>query len=96
MSSKGIPSARERGDARDVIAGLSVGDVVRVTGDGVTDAEMTVTRGPHRSDGAFGHPDSVGVTVSFGPGRFATRVSADGIASGAVRVELVRRAGGDA
>jgi hypothetical protein len=39
--------------------------------------EMIVTVGPRRSDGPYGSPESLHVTVSFGPGRYATEVGVD-------------------
>lgn len=59
-----------------LISSLKVGDKVRVTRDGRTN-EMIVTVGPRRADGAYGSPESLHVTVSFGPGRYATEVGVD-------------------
>lgn len=62
--------------AIDVIAGLKVGDRVRVTNPQGRTNDLVVSRGPRRSDGAFGSPESLSVTVSFGPGRYSFEVSA--------------------
>lgn len=62
--------------AYNLIIGLKVGDRVRVTRDGRAN-EMIVTVGPRRADGAYGSPESLHVTVSFGPGRYATEVGVD-------------------
>lgn len=61
--------------AIDLITSLRPGDRVKVTRDGRTNV-MNVQSPPSRSDGRFGSPESTGVTVSYGPGRYATRVEA--------------------
>lgn len=60
-----------------LISSLRVGDKVRVTRAGEKTYDMYVSRGPSRSDGAYGSPESLRVTVTFGPGRYATEVSVD-------------------
>lgn len=62
-------------EAMELLQSLRVGDTVRVTRDGRTD-ELTVTRPAHLSDGPHGAPDSIAVTVSHGPGRYACDVKA--------------------
>lgn len=62
--------------AQALIMSLKVGDKVRLTRDGRTN-EMYVSVGPRRSDGAYGSPESLHVTVTFGPGRYATEVGVD-------------------
>lgn len=59
-----------------LIASLKDGDRVRVTTEGRT-SEMFVRGAPRRSDGAFGPPESLHVTVTYGPGRYATEVGVD-------------------
>lgn len=61
--------------AIDLIASLKVGDKVEVTRDGLTSV-MTVQSATTRSDGAYGEIESTGVTVGYGPGRYATRIEA--------------------
>lgn len=63
-------------EAVALIESLRPGVRVRVTRDGRS-GEMTVTRGPHHSDGVFGDAGSLAVTVSYGPGRYTTEVSVD-------------------
>ncbi|MEW2463081.1 hypothetical protein AB0872_20555 [Microbacterium sp. NPDC047426] len=86
-------------DAIDFLSSLRVGDTVRVTRGGRTE-EVRVTRPAHRSDGPHGAWDSIAVTVSHGPGRYAFDITAEAMAPrkpGLVltpqTVELVRRAG---
>lgn len=62
-------------EAIELIASLKDGDPVLVTQDGRTSV-MFVSGGPRRSDGAFGPLESTGVTVTYGPGRYATRIEA--------------------
>jgi hypothetical protein len=71
-------------EATSLIESLKPGMRVRVVRHGGTPAVMTVTRGPHRSNGAFGDAYSLAVTLSFGPGRYITDVAVD---------HLVRRRG---
>jgi hypothetical protein len=68
---------REFVKAFALISSLSVGDWVRVQRAGERVYEMYVSRGPRRSDGAYGSPESLHVTVTFGPGRYATEVGVD-------------------
>ena len=76
------PEHRERARAAlGILASLNVGDAVTVTNDGKEHA-MTVTRSARRSDGAFGSWESTRVTVSLGPGRWSTEITAEGIGSG--------------
>jgi hypothetical protein len=63
--------------AQELIGSLKVGDRVRVQRAGEKAYEMYVSRGPTRSDGPFGSPESLHVTVTFGPGRYATEVGID-------------------
>ncbi|WP_328967910.1 hypothetical protein [Streptomyces sp. NBC_00239] len=58
------------------IQSLKIGERVKVTRDGRTN-EMFVSSGPTRCDGPYGSYESMGVTVTFGPGRYSTRVQAD-------------------
>lgn len=60
-----------------LISSLKVGDKVRVQRAGEKSYDMYVSRGPSRSDGSFGSPESLHVTVTFGPGRYATEVGVD-------------------
>lgn len=76
-----MPIRREIWDAIDTLSVLKVGDSVEVTEDGRT-STMLVTRPIHRSDGAFGSVESNRVTVSYGPGRYATEVHAERMADG--------------
>lgn len=66
---------RSMAAAVEFIARLKTGDRVRVTREGRT-YDLTVSRMPRRSDGAFGSRESLGVTVTFGPGRYAFEVNA--------------------
>lgn len=70
---------REFVKAYELIASLKVGDRVRVTRPGGTydRVVMTVSQGPRRSGGQFGSPESLHVTVTFGPGRYAFEVGVD-------------------
>lgn len=68
---------REFVKAYDLIASLKVGDRVRVTQQGEKTYDMIVSQGPRRSDGPFGPPESLHVTVTFGPGRYAFEVGVD-------------------
>lgn len=61
--------------AFSLIGSLRVGDRVRVQRAGQSEYEMYVSRGPRRSEGSCGAPESLHVTVTFGPGRYATEVS---------------------
>lgn len=63
------------GSAFSLIGSLKVGDKVRVRRTGQKEHEMYVSRGPRRSEGSCGSPESLHVTVTFGPGRYATEVS---------------------
>lgn len=63
--------------AFELISHLKVGDWVRVQRGGERAYEMYVSRGPRRSDVAYGSPESLHVTVTFGPGRYATEVGVD-------------------
>ncbi|WP_425837463.1 hypothetical protein [Streptomyces fractus] len=83
--------------AISLIGSLKDGDRVRVTLDGRM-YDMTVVGRPTRSDGAFGELESVGVTVSLGPGRYSTRVAAEnlvrtsrgrGFVGGGAELELI-------
>lgn len=65
-------------EAIALISSLKDGDPVLVTRDGRTKL-MFVSGAPRRSDGAFGSPESTRVTVTFGPGRYATEVAADNL-----------------
>ncbi|MFG2292005.1 hypothetical protein [Streptomyces sp. NPDC048603] len=58
------------------IESLKIGDRVKVTRDGRTN-EMFIASRPTRCDGPFGSYESIGVTVTFGPGRYSTRIQAD-------------------
>jgi hypothetical protein len=78
---------------------LRRGDTVRVTSGGRT-SELKVTRPAHYSDGPHGAYESLAVTVSYGPGRYAFDVTAQAMAPGKPglvltpqAVELVARAG---
>lgn len=62
--------------------------LVRVHVDNV-DHLMVVSRGPRRSDGAFGSPESTRVTVSYGLGKWSFEVVADAVAAGRVGIEPV-------
>jgi hypothetical protein len=75
----------EMTQAISLIQSLKNGEKVRVTRDGRT-YEMTVVGSPNRCDGAFGPLESIGVTVTLGPGRYSTRVAAEHL----VRTQLGR------
>lgn len=62
--------------AFSLIASLEEGDKVRVTQGGRTSV-MIVSRGPRRGEGNYGSPESLHVTVTYGPGRYATEVGVD-------------------
>jgi hypothetical protein len=62
--------------AHALIASLHEGDRVRVTQGGKA-RDMIVSVGPRRSDGTFGSPESLHVTVTYGPGRYAFEVGVD-------------------
>ncbi|MET7363202.1 hypothetical protein ABZS76_32860 [Streptomyces sp. NPDC005562] len=73
-----VPEAavpRSMMDAVAFLGGLKVGDRVRVTREGRT-ADLTVSWGPRRADGALGSVESTRVTVSYGVGRYSFEVSA--------------------
>lgn len=57
-------------EAERLLYSLRFGDTVRVTRDGRTE-EVTVTNPAHYADGPHGAYDSLAVTVSHGPGRYA-------------------------
>jgi hypothetical protein len=63
--------------AHALISSLRVGDRVRVQRAGERAYDMTVSVGPRRSDGQFGSPESLHVTVTLGPGRYATEIGVD-------------------
>jgi hypothetical protein len=63
--------------AHALISSLRVGDRVRVQRAGEKSYDMIVSRGPRLADGAYGSPESLRVTVTFGPGRYATEVGVD-------------------
>ena len=65
-------------EAIQLIGSLKDGDLVRITRDGRINV-MIVSGKPRRADGAFGSPESTRVTVTYGPGRYATEVSADNL-----------------
>ncbi len=75
------PTQRRKLDALRLLESLKHGDRVRLTNDGRT-YDMTVTRGPRRSDGGRGSWESAGVLVTLGVGRWSTRVDVAGMASG--------------
>lgn len=60
-----------------LISSLKVGDWVRVQRAGERTYEMYVSQGPRRSDGPYGSPESLHVTVTFGPGRYSFEVGVD-------------------
>jgi hypothetical protein len=62
-------------EAVSFLAGLKVGERVRVTREGRT-ADLTVSMGPRRCDGPFGSIESTHVTVSYGVGRYSFEVNA--------------------
>lgn len=62
--------------AFDLISHLKVGDRVRLTESGRTH-DMYVSTAPRLCDGAFGPPESLQVTVTFGPGRYSTEVAVE-------------------
>jgi hypothetical protein len=66
---------RSMADAIAFLGSLKAGDRVRVTREGRT-ADLVVSRGPRRSDGAFGSPESTQVTVSYGVGRYSYEINA--------------------
>lgn len=80
-------TARSR-EALALLTKLRAGDRVIVRLDS-GDAEMTVSREARRSDGAYGSWESTRVTVTFGPGRYSTEISADGVGHG---YQAIRRA----
>src|SRR6266540_17933 len=63
--------------AHALISSLKIGDKVKIQRAGERAYEMYVSREPSRSDGSFGSPESLHVTVTFGPGRYATEVGVD-------------------
>lgn len=65
-------------EAVELIASLKDGDPVLVTRDGRTNL-MFVAGAPRRCDGQYGPLESLRVTVTFGPGRYATEVSAENL-----------------
>jgi hypothetical protein len=67
---------REMAEAIQLIGSLKDGDLVRVTRDG-HEHVMIVSGSPRRADGAFGSLGSIRVTVTYGPGKYATEVGAD-------------------
>ncbi|MFJ6720544.1 hypothetical protein [Streptomyces sp. NPDC091259] len=68
----------EMAAAISFIQSLKPGDRVRVAEYGQT-YEMGVTTHPTLCDGRHGPMESIGVTVSFGPGRYSRRVQADNL-----------------
>lgn len=79
--------------AVDLLASFDVGDPVRVTFDGRVH-DMVVSRAIHRSDGQFGSYESSRITVTFGPGRYATEVTAEQLAAGSQTLEKLEKEGG--
>jgi len=77
---------RKKLHALRLIESLKHGDRVRLTTDGRT-YDMTVGRGPNRSDGGSGSWESTGVVVTLGVGRWSTRVDVDAVASGRYTLE---------
>lgn len=69
---------REMVEAIQLIASLKDGDPVLVTQDGRTNL-MFVSGESRRCDGAYGPAESTRVTVTFGPGRYATEVAAENL-----------------
>ena len=65
-------------EAMTLIGSLRDGDLVQVTQDGRTNV-MIVSGTPSKADGPFGSAESIGVTITYGPGRYATRVQADNL-----------------
>jgi len=65
-------------EAIQLIGSLRDGDLVRVTQDGRSHV-MIVSGPPRRADGPFGSPESTRVTVTYGPGKYATEVAADNL-----------------
>jgi hypothetical protein len=76
-----MPVDRKIRAAVDVLATLRQGQEVRLTQDGRTHV-MYVSREIHRCDGSFGSFESSRVTVTFGPGRYSTDVTAERMAAG--------------
>ena len=73
-----------------LLASLKVGDAVTLTEDGrVLSPGLYVSREARRSGGEFGSWESLRVTVTYGPGRYATEVSADAIGAGRYILERV-------
>lgn len=68
-------------DAVERLSRLEPGQHVLLTEDGRTH-EMYVSRTIRRSDGSFGSYESSRVTVTFGPGRYATEIYAERVAEG--------------
>lgn len=79
---------REIVQAVEALSALRQGDAVRVTLDG-REHVMYVSREARRSDGAFGSYESTRITVTFGPGRYATEVTAERIAAGTQMIAKV-------
>lgn len=86
-------------EAACLLYSLRVGDTVRVTREGRTE-EVQVTNPAHYSDGPHGAYDSLAVTVSHGPGRYAFDITVlamaeprqPGLVITPQVVEVVRRA----
>lgn len=84
-SAQAAISAKSR-EAATFISSLRIGDaVVVVTLDG-RELNMTVSRGPGRSDGAYGSWESTRVTVTLGVGRYSCEVIADAIGNGRMAI----------
>lgn len=77
-----MPIAPELWSAIHLLQDLEVGDQVVLTEAGREPLQMTVTVPARRSDGETGSIESTRVTVSLGPGRYATEVKAELVAAG--------------
>jgi hypothetical protein len=64
-------------EAVDLLGSFKLNDKVRVTLTDDTPRDMYVSRTLHRCDGKFGSYESSRVTVTYGPGRYATSITAD-------------------
>lgn len=74
-------------EAIGLLGSFKQNDQVRVTLVDGRPRDMYVSRTIHRADYSFGSPESSRITVTYGPGRYATEITADALVLGTAKIE---------
>jgi hypothetical protein len=75
--------------AIDLLGSFKQNQPVKVTLADGKQRDMYVSRTIRRADHAFGSPESSRVTVSYGPGRYSTEITADMLVLGTAGIEAL-------